>query len=171
MQKSYYAFLNHTNSDIVKKDNPYPHFKTYAFSSEIGRGYSAIYDVGSYAHICIADHLYYEDFKYTVPSDEGIYLQQYDSIASDKKYPAGRVYTGMQYIQHYTKVKAVQYVIKKETPACIIGLQLNPEYYGEYLKNTFGITEENFCTKISLLPKENYIPEIFGNRSECKTFF
>lgn len=65
MQKSYYAFLNHTNSDIVKKDNPYPHFKTYAFSSEIGRGYSAIYDVGSYAHICIADHLYYEDFKYT----------------------------------------------------------------------------------------------------------
>ena len=181
MQKSYYAFLNHTNSDIVKKDNPYPHFKTYAFSSEIGRGYSAIYDVGSYAHICIADHLYYEDFKYTVPSDEGIYLQQYDSIASDKKYPAGRVYAGMQYIQHYTKVKAVQYVIKKETPACIIGLQLNPEYYGAYLKNTFGITEENFCTKISLLPKENYIPEISfilnqirkfsGTEASAKLFF
>jgi len=87
----------------------------------------------------------------------------------------------MQYIQHYTKVKAVQYVIKKETPACIIGLQLNPEYYGAYLKNTFGITEENFCTKISLLPKENYIPEIYfilnqirkfsGTEASAKLFF
>ena len=76
----------------------------------------------------------------------------------------------MQYIQHYTNVKTVQYVIKKETPASIIGLQLKPEYYGAYLKNTFGITEENFCTKISLLPKENYIPEISFILNQIRNF-
>ena len=45
----------------------------------------------------------------------------------------------------------------------------------------FGIIEENFCTKISLLPKENYIPEISfilnqirkfsGTEASAKLFF
>ncbi|MGI5172457.1 helix-turn-helix transcriptional regulator [Treponema sp. OMZ 840] len=181
MQKNYHAFLSYTNSVIVKKDNPYPHFKTYAFSSEIGRGSLALYDVGSYAHICIADHLYYRDFKYTLRTEEGIYFQQYDSIASDTTYPSGRVYAGMQYLEHYTKAETVQYVIKKETPARVIGVHLTPEYYGAYLKDSFGITQEAFCAKIALLPKENYIPEISfilnqiqkfsGTAASAKLFF
>lgn len=170
MEKIYSSFLKHTNSHIIKGNNPYRNFETYFFSSEIGTGYTAIYSVDSYADICITDHIYYSDFKYAVPTEEGIYFQQYDSIDSERKYYAGRVYAGMQYLTVKQKPGTVCYVIKKKTPARVIGVQLKPEYYRSYLKKMFGIEEDEFSKKIAILPKEIRIPEISLILNQIRTF-
>ena len=177
----YKDFLDHTNSAITTAHNLHAHFETYSFSSEIGKGYTAVYTIESYASICIVEHLYYRDFKYTVQTDAGVYFHQYDSIVSDWAYTAGRVCAGMQYIQHAKKAETVQYVIKKQTPAKIIGICLRPEYCEEYLNKTAGMPRQAFYSSIDCLPKETHIPTIShilyqirkfsGTKGSAKLFF
>ena len=68
MTNSYQTFIEHTGSRLIKKGavlNEY--FDTYQFSSEYGKGFTAVYGLNSYASICIAEHSYIRDFEYSVP--------------------------------------------------------------------------------------------------------
>ena len=112
---------------------------TYQFSSDYGKGYTAVYQLDSYASICIAEHSYIRDFEYSVPTEDSISIQQYDSINSDRRYPQGNVLTGRQYIDYAPGDRTYRYVIKKDVPAKVIGIQLLPDYYETYLKKEFGI--------------------------------
>ena len=87
-----------------------PCFNTYQFSSELGKGYTSIYELDSYASICIAEHSYIRDFEYAVVSDDSISIQQYDSIDSEHSYPKGDVYSGMQYINYTPDNEVYRYV-------------------------------------------------------------
>ena len=135
MTGSYQSFIEHTNSTLSKKGVLLNEcFKTYQFSSEYGKGYTAVYELDSYANICIAEHSYIRDFEYAVPTEDSIIIQQYDSIDSDRRYPQGNVLTGMQYIDYAPDNQTYRYVIKKDTPAKVISVQLLPDYYETYLK-------------------------------------
>lgn len=182
MNKGYQSFIEHTESKLSKINffmNPY--FKTYQFSSELGKGYTSIYELDSYASICIAEHLYIRDFEYAVISNDSISIQQYDSIDSEHSYPKGDVYSGMQYIDYTPDNEVYRYVIKKDIPAKIIGIQLMPEYYDMYLKREFGINSINLKEDLKSFPHGISIPEISsvfnrirnfkGNEYSSKLFF
>ena len=182
MNKGYQSFIEHTDSKLLKTCsfiNPY--FNTYQFSSELGKGYTSIYELDSYASICIAKHSYFCDFEYAVISNDSISIQQYDSIDSEHSYPKGDVYSGMQYIDYTPDNKVYRYVIKKDIPAKIIGIQLMPEYYDVYLKREFGINSVNLKENLKVFPHGIYIPEISsvfnrirnfkGNEYSSKLFF
>ena len=182
MNKGYQSFIEHTDSKLLKTCsfiNPY--FNTYQFSSELGKGYTSIYELDSYANICIAKHSYFCDFEYAVISNDSISIQQYDSIDSEHSYPKGDVYSGMQYIDYTPDNEVYRYVIKKDIPAKIIGIQLMPEYYDVYLKREFGINSANLKENLKVFPHGIYIPEISsvfnrirnfkGNEYSSKLFF
>ena len=115
MTKSYQNFIEHTGSTLTKKGALLNEcFDTYQFSSDYGKGYTALYQLDSYANICIAEHSYTRDFEYSVPTEDSISIQQYDSIDSDRRYPQGNVLTGMQYIGYAPGNQTCRYVIKKK---------------------------------------------------------
>ena len=142
MTNSYQSFIEHTGSTLTKKGALLNEcFDTYQFSSDYGKGYTAVYQLDSYASICIAEHSYIRDFEYSVPAEDSIIIQQYDSIDSDRRYPQGNVSAGMQYIDYAPGNRTYRYVIKKDVPAKVIGVQLLPDYYETYLKEIFWITQ------------------------------
>ena len=142
MTKSYQSFIEHTGSTLTKKDSLLNKcFDTYQFSSEYGKGYTALYQLDSYASICIAEHSYTRDFEYSVTTEDSIVIQQYDSIDSDRRYSHGNVSAGMQYIGYAPGNQTYQYVIKKNVPAKVISVQLLPDYYETYLKKEFGMKD------------------------------
>ena len=68
MTNSYQSFIEHTGSTLTKKGALLNDcFDTYQFSSDYGKGYTALYQLDSYASICIAEHSYIRDFEYSVP--------------------------------------------------------------------------------------------------------
>ena len=68
MTNSYQSFIEHTGSTLKKKGALLNDcFDTYQFSSDYGKGYTAVYQLDSYASICIAEHSYIRDFEYSVP--------------------------------------------------------------------------------------------------------
>ena len=182
MNKGYQSFIDHTESKLSKINsfmNPY--FNTYQFSSELGKGYTSIYELDSYASICIAEHSYIRDIEYAVISDDSISIQQYNSIDSEHSYPKGDVYSGMQYIDYTPDNEVCRYVIKKDIPAKLIGIQLMPEYYDMRLKREFGINSVNLKEELKVFPHGISIPEISsvfnqirnfkGNQYSTKLFF
>ena len=182
MKKGYQSFIEHTDSKLSKnKMSENAFFKTYQFSSDFGKGYTSIYDLDSYASICIAEHSYSQDFEYAIMSDEGVSIQQYDSIDSDRSYPNGDVYSGLQYIDYTPENEMQRYIIKKDTPAKVIGIQLMPEYYEVYLKKEFGVQGIDLKNVLQAFPKGINIPEISyifnqirnfkGNEISTKLFF
>ena len=182
MKKGYQSFIEHTDSKLSKnKMSENAFFKTYQFSSNFGKGYTSIYDLDSYASICIAEHSYSQDFEYAIMSDEGVSIQQYDSIDSDRSYPNGDVYSGLQYIDYTPENEMQRYIIKKDTPAKVIGIQLMPEYYEVYLKKEFGVQGIDLKNVLQAFPKGINIPEISyifnqirnfkGNEISTKLFF
>ncbi len=73
LTKNYQTFIEHTGSTLIKKGavlNEY--FDTYQFSSEYGKGFTAVYELDSYANICIAKHSYTSDFEYSVSTEDSI---------------------------------------------------------------------------------------------------
>ena len=78
------------------------------------------------------------------PTEDSIIIQQYDSIDSDRRYPRGNVWAGMQYIGYAPGNRTYRYVIKKDTPAKVISVQLLPDYYETYLKKEFGMKDIDF---------------------------
>lgn len=182
LSKGYQSFLEHTESKLSQSNSfMNPCFNTYQFSSELGKGYTSIYELDSYASICIADHSYVRDFEYAVISDASISIQQYDSIDSEHSYPKGDVYSGMQYIYYTPDNEVYRYVIKKEIPAKLIGVQFMPEYYDMYLKREFGINSIDLKEDLKVFPHGISIPEISsvfnqirnfkGNKYSTKLFF
>ena len=182
MNKGYRSFLEHTESKPSKAGSFInPCFNTYQFSSELGKGYTSIYELDSYASICIAEHLYIRDFEYAVISDDSISIQQYDSIDSEHSYPKGDVYSGMQYIDYTPDNEVYKYIIKKDIPAKLIGVQFMPEYYDIYLKREFGINSIDLKEDLKVFPHGISIPEISsvfnrirnfkGNEYSSKLFF
>lgn len=171
MTKSYQSFIDHTGSTIAKKGtllNEY--FDTYQFSSGYGKGFTAVYEIDSYASICIAEHSYSRDFEYAVPVEDSIVIQQYDSIDSDWRYPQGNVFTGMQYIAYASGDRTYRYVIKKDVPAKVIGIQLLPDYYETYLKKEFGIKGIDLKKDLQVFPHGVVIPEIAAIFSRIRSF-
>ena len=182
MNKGYQSFIEHTDSKLLKAV-PFmnPCFNTYQFSSKLGMGYTSIYELDSYASICIAEHSYFCDFEYAVISDDSISIQQYDSINSEHSYPKGDVYSGMQYIDYTPDNEVYKYIIKKDIPAKLIGVQFMPEYYDIYLKREFGINSIDLKEDLKVFPHGIFIPEISsvfnqirnfkGNKYSTKLFF
>lgn len=169
--KSYQSFIDHTGSTIAKKGtllNEY--FDTYQFSSDYGKGFTAVYEIDSYASICIAEHSYFRDFEYAVPVEDSIVIQQYDSIDSDRRYPQGNVLTGMQYIDYAPDNQTYRYVIKKNVPAKVIGIQLLPDYYETYLKKEFGIKGIDLKKDLQVFPHGVVIPEIAAIFNKIRSF-
>ena len=75
LTESYQTFIEHTGSTLTKKNAlPNEYFKTYQFSSEYGKGFTAVYELNSYANICIAEHSYASDFEYSVSTEDSIIL-------------------------------------------------------------------------------------------------
>lgn len=182
MNKGYQSFIEYTESKLSANESSVNAcFDTYRFSSGIGKGYTSIYELDSYAGICIAEHVYARDFEYAVRSDGSISIQQYDSIDSEHSYPKGDVYSGMQYINYNPEDDVYRYVIKKEIPAKVIGIQLMPEYYETYLKREFGMKGVNLKQELQAFPHGVFIPEIAsvfrqirnfkGNETSTKLFF
>lgn len=171
MNKGYQSFIEHTESRL-SKNKPFMNtcFNTYRFSSEFGKGYTSIYELDSYASICIAEHSYIRNFEYTVISDDSICIQQYDSIDSDHSYPKGNVYSGMQYIDYTPDNEVYKYVIKKDIPAKVIGIQLMPEYYETYLKKELGINSTNLKQNLQVFPHGIFIPEISSVFNQIRNF-
>ena len=63
--KNYQTFIEHTDSMLTKKSAlPNEYFNTYQFSSEYGKGFTAVCELDSYANICIAKYSYTSDFEY-----------------------------------------------------------------------------------------------------------
>lgn len=171
MNKGYQSFIEQTESTLSRKGGfPGPYFSTYAFSSDFGRGYTSIYEIDSYASICISEHVYTKDFKYSVQSDESIAMQQYDSIASDRSYPSGNVYTGMQYIGYHKDNEVYEYVIKKDIPAKVICIVLMPEYYEGYLKKELDAKDMNLKEELQAFPHGFSIPEISFLLNQIRNF-
>ena len=171
MTKNYQTFIEHTGSTLIKKGavlNEY--FDTYQFSSEYGKGFTAVYELNSYANICIAEHSYTSDFEYSVSTEDSITIQQYDSIDSDRCYPQGNVLTGMQYIDYAPSDRTYRYVIKKDVPAKVIGIQLLPDYYETYLKKEFGIKSIDLKKDLQVFPHGVVIPEIAAIFSRIRSF-
>ena len=171
MTNSYQSFIEHTGSTLTKKGALLNEcFDTYQFSSDYGKGYTALYQVDSYANICIAEHSYARDFEYSVPAENSIIIQQYDSIDSDRCYPQGNVLTGMQYIDYASGDRTYRYVIKKDVPAKVIGIQLLPDYYETYLKKEFGIKGIDLKKDLQVFPHGVVIPEIAAIFSKIRSF-
>ena len=171
MTKSYQSFIEHTGSTLTKKGRLLNDcFDTYQFSSDYGKGYTAVYQLDSYASICIAEHSYIRDFEYSVPTEDSISIQQYDSIDSDRRYPQGNVLTGMQYIDYASGDRTYRYVIKKDVPAKVIGIQLLPDYYETYLKKEFGIKGIDLKKDLQVFPHGVVIPEIAAIFSKIRSF-
>lgn len=171
LNKGYQSFLEHTESKLSQNNSfTNPCFNTYQFSSELGKGYTSIYELDSYASICIAEHSYFCDFEYAVISDDSISIQQYDSIDSDHCYPKGDVYSGMQYIDYTPDDEVYRYVIKKDIPAKLIGIQLMPEYYDVYLKKEFGVNSVNLKEDLKVFPHGISIPEISSVFNQIRNF-
>ena len=171
MTKSYQSFIEHTGSTLTKKGRLLNDcFDTYQFSSDYGKGYTAVYKLDSYASICIAEHSYIRDFEYSVPAEDSIIIQQYDSIDSDRRYPQGNVSAGMQYIAYAPDNRTYRYVIKKNVPAKVIGIQLLPDYYETYLKKEFGIKGGDFKKDLQVFPHGVVIPEIAAIFSRIRSF-
>ena len=171
MTKSYQSFIDHTGSTIAKKStllNEY--FDTYQFSSGYGKGFTAVYEIDTYASICIAEHSYIRDFEYSVPAEDSIIIQQYDSIDSDRRYPQGNVSAGMQYIDYAPGNRTYRYVIKKDVPAKVIGVQLLPDYYETYLKKEFGIKGSDLKKDLQVFPHGVVIPEIAAIFNKIRSF-
>jgi len=168
---SYQSFIEHTGSTLTKKGALLNEcFDTYQFSSDYGKGYTALYQLDSYANICIAEHSYARDFEYSVPTEDSISIQQYDSIDSDRRYPQGNVLTGMQYIDYASGDRTYRYVIKKDVPAKVIGVQLLPDYYETYLKKEFGIKGIDLKKDLQVFPHGVVIPEIAAIFSKIRSF-
>ena len=171
MTNSYQSFIEHTGSTLAKKGALLNEcFDTYQFSSDYGKGYTALYQLDSYASICIAEHSYARDFEYSVPTEDSIIIQQYDSIDSDRRYPQGNVLTGMQYIDYASGDRTYRYVIKKDVPAKVIGIQLLPDYYETYLKKEFGIKGIDLKRDLQVFPHGVVIPEIAAIFSKIRSF-
>ncbi len=171
LNKGYQSFIEHTESRLVRTGALMnTGFDTYQFASDIGKGYTAIYELDSYASICIAEHSYIRDFEYQVISEDSIAIQQYDSIDSDHSYPKGDVYTGMQYIACIPDNEVYRYVIKKDIPAKLIGIQLMPEYYETYLKKEGGIQGLDLKEELKAFPHGFFIPEIASVFSQIRNF-
>lgn len=171
MTNSYQSFIEHTGSILTKKGALLnERFDTYQFSSDYGRGYTALYQVDAYANICIAEHSYIRDFEYSVPTEDSISIQQYDSIDSDRCYPQGNVLTGRQYIDYASGNRTYRYVIKKDVPAKVIGIQLLPDYYETYLKKEFGIKGIDLKKDLQMFPHGVVIPEIAAIFSRIRSF-
>ena len=171
MTNSYQSFIEHTGSTLTKKGALLNEcFDTYQFSSDYGKGYTALYQLDSYASICIAEHSYIRDFEYSVPTEDSIIIQQYDSIDSDRRYPQGNVLTGMQYIDYASGDRTYRYVIKKDVPAKVIGVQLLPDYYETYLKKEFGIKGIDLKKDLQVFPHGVVIPEIAAIFSRIRSF-
>ena len=171
MTNSYQSFIEHTGSTLSKKSALLNEcFDTYQFSSDYGKGYTALYQLDSYANICIAEHSYTRNFEYSVPTEDSISIQQYDSINSDRRYPQGNVLTGMQYIDYASGDRTYRYVIKKDVPAKVIGVQLLPDYYETYLKKEFGIKGIDLKKYLQVFPHGVVIPEIAAIFSKIRSF-
>ena len=171
MTKSYQSFIDHTGSTLTKKSGLLNEcFDTYQFSSGYGKGFTAVYELDSYASICIAEHSYMRDFEYAVPVEDSIVIQQYDSIDSDRRYPQGNVLTGMQYIDYAPDNQTYRYVIKKNVPAKVIGIQLLPDYYETYLKKEFGIKGIDLKKDLQVFPHGVVIPEIAAIFNKIRSF-
>ena len=171
MTNSYQSFIEHTGSTLTKKGALLNEcFDTYQFLSDYGKGYTAVYQLDSYASICIAEHSYNRDFEYSVPTEDSIIIQQYDSIDSDWRYPQGIVFTGMQYIAYASGDITYRYVIKKDVPAKVIGIQLLPDYYESYLKKEFGIKGIDLKKDLQVFPHGVVIPEIAAIFSKIRSF-
>lgn len=171
MTKSYQSFIEHTGSTLTKNGALLNDcFDTYQFSSDYGKGYTALYQLDSYASICIAEHSYTRDFEYSVTTEDSIVIQQYDSIDSDRRYSHGNVSAGMQYIGYAPSNQTYQYVIKKNVPAKVISVQLLPDYYETYLKKEFGIKGIDLKKDLQVFPHGVVIPEIAAIFSKIRSF-
>lgn len=159
MNRSYRSFLEQNGSSSIRMTERIG-FKTYQFHSSHGYGTTGIYELGSYATISFSDHLYYNDFEYSIQSEDSVVIHQYDSILSDDNSRFGQVHPGMQYIERTTENELQRYTIKKGTPAKIIGLQLMPEYYDYYLKKEFNIKHSMFEEMLRCNTREVCIPTL-----------
>lgn len=167
--RGYKSFLEQNGSYLSSKSYLNDEFFHYEFFAEFGKGSTTIYFVGDYANICIADHIYYEDFEYTVESEDSIAIQQYDSIDSDHAKPHGNVFSGMQYIDCTKKFDVYNYVIKKNIPAKVIGIQIDPPSYEKYLRNTSGAIF-NLMDELQKIPREIYLPQISFIFNQIRNF-
>ena len=171
LTKNYQTFIEHTGSTLTKKNAlPNEYFNTYQFSSEYRKGFTAVYELDSYANICIAKHSYTSDFEYSVSTEDSITIQQYDSIDSDRRYPQGNVSAGMQYIDYAPDNRRYQYVIKKDVPAKVISVQLLPDYYETYLKKEFGVKGVDLKKELQVFPHGVFIPEIASIFNRIRIF-
>lgn len=156
-------------------------FCVYEFYSKKGRGRTLLYEIGSYATISYSDDIYYCDFEYIASSCESVIIHQYDSILSDCSFPLGRVHAGLQYIEQISEHGPQRYVIKKDVPAKVFGIELYPEYYDFYLKKECGIRYTEFEQMLRCNQREICIPELSsvfhqmlafkGNRISAELFF
>ena len=171
MTNSYQSFIEHTGSTLTKKGALLNEcFDTYQFSSDYGKGYTAVYELDFYANICIAEHSYMQDFEYSVSAEDSISIQRYDSIDSDRRYPQGNVSAGMQYIDYVPGNRTYRYVIKKDVPAKVMGIQLLPDYYETYLKKEFGIKGTDLRKDLQMFPHGVVIPEITAIFNKIRSF-
>lgn len=160
MNKSYEGYFAQNGSVPVENQIPASPFRAYAFSSKKGRGRTLLYEVGPYATIAYTDDLYHCDFEYTASASDSVIIHQYDSIRSDFRFPLGRVQAGLQYVKQISDYDCPRYVIKKDVPAKVFGIELYPEYYDFYLKKACGIGHAEFERMLRCNQRELCIPEL-----------
>lgn len=181
MNESYKKYFAQNGSVIAKRQDPASPFRAYEFLSEKGRGRTLLYEVGQYATISYSDDLYFCDFEYTTNPSDSVIIHQYDSILSDCRFPLGRVHAGLQYIEQISTHDAQRYVIKKDVPAKVFGIELYPEYYDFYLKKECGIGYAQFDQMLRSNQREICISELSaifhqmlgfkGDHSSSELFF
>lgn len=170
MNRGFKTFLECTDSKLAKNPSINSCFDCYHFNSNLGKGYTAIYDIDSIASICIADHIYHKDFEYNVITDRSIAIQQYHSIDSSHYDPKDNVCAGMQYIDYFPSNKKSNYIIKKEIPAKMVGILLTPDYFEMYLTKRLGVNDLNLINEIQKLPHGLCIPEISFILNQIENF-
>ncbi|GKX27620.1 AraC family transcriptional regulator [Vallitalea longa] len=108
----------------------------YKIDPRIGQGYYWIYAQDNLFAIVIHDFYFYEDYLLECKLPEYLSITYYDSISGEELNPYKRFSAGCVK-GYWSHNNAYQALFHKNIPIRLIGIEITPEYYENYLKQKY----------------------------------
>lgn len=131
--------------EISMNDRYNPAGKLYQLSNEYGEGYYWIYEEKDLYAIKIHDFFYYRDYFLDIRSmewPESLNITYFESVSGEEIVPYRRLSTDFVKI-FFGGEQTYRAVIHKNIPIRSIGIEIFPEYYDKYLRESYGKEYEN----------------------------
>lgn len=143
--------------------------KTYRLSPEIGCGYYWIYTHENLFCINIHDFYYHEDRFLDSVYPECLSISYYESISGDEIAPYRRMNANCvrSYLGGYGAFKAL---IHKKIPIKSVGIEIMPDYYKGYLKNTYPSEYRNPFEAFRSIDETYCFPEMMLLLKQIKNY-